>query len=45
MFSGLAAQENPARRWTAIVSFTLQAAVVAAALVYPLSFIRIRCHE
>ena len=36
MFSGLAAQENPARRWTAIVSFTLQAAVVAAALVYPL---------
>jgi protein TonB len=37
MFSGLAvAQENPARRWTALVSFTLQAMLVAAALTYPL---------
>lgn len=37
MFSGLAtAQQNPIRRWTAMASFTLQAAVVAAALVYPL---------
>jgi protein TonB len=37
MFSGLSeVQEAPVRRWTAIVSFTLQAAVVAVALVYPL---------
>src|ERR1700737_3567833 len=37
MFSGLSeVQEVPVRRWTAIVSFTLQAALVAAALVYPL---------
>src|ERR1700722_9546915 len=39
MFSGLAeVQEVHARRWTAIVSFTLQAALVAAALVYPLLY-------
>jgi protein TonB len=39
MFSGLAeVQETPVRRWTAIVSFTLQAALVAAALVYPLLY-------
>ena len=39
MFSGLAeVQEIPVRRWTAIVSFTLQAALVAAALVYPLLY-------
>ena len=37
MFSGLAtAEQNPIRRWTAMASFTLQAAVVAAGLVYPL---------
>ena len=37
MFSGLAvSQDVPARRWTALASFTLQAAVVAAALIYPL---------
>lgn len=37
MFSGLAvANENPARRWTALVSFTLQALLVAVALAYPL---------
>ena len=39
MFSGLAeVQEAPVRRWTAVVSFTLQAALVAAALVYPLLY-------
>lgn len=39
MFSGLSeVQEAPVRRWTAIVSFTLQAALVAAALVYPLLY-------
>ena len=39
MFSGLAeVQQAPVRRWTAIVSFTLQAAIVAAALVYPLLY-------
>jgi protein TonB len=39
MFSGLAeVQEVPVRRWTALVSFTLQAALVAAALVYPLLY-------
>jgi hypothetical protein len=39
MFSGLAeVQETPVRRWTALVSFTLQAALVAAALVYPLLY-------
>lgn len=37
MFSGLdTAQPHPARRWTAALSFTLQAALVAAALVLPL---------
>jgi len=37
MFSGLAeVQDAPVRRWTALVSFTLQAALVGAALVYPL---------
>ena len=37
MFSGLSvAQEPAARRWTALTSFTLQAALVAAALVLPL---------
>ena len=39
MFSGLPeVQEAPVRRWTAIVSFTLQAAIVAVALVYPLLY-------
>jgi hypothetical protein len=39
MFSGLAeVQETPVRRWTAVVSFTLQAAFVAVALVYPLLY-------
>ena len=39
MFSGLAeVQEAPVRRWTALVSFTLQAALVAVALVYPLLY-------
>lgn len=37
MFSELAAaHENPARRWTALASFTLQAMLAAAALTYPL---------
>ena len=36
MFSGLSvAQEPAARRWTALTSFTLQAALVAAALIFP----------
>jgi protein TonB len=39
MFSGLAeVQEAPVRHWTAVVSFTLQAALVALALVYPLLY-------
>jgi protein TonB len=39
MFDGLdVAQEIPARRWTAIASFTLQAALVAAALAMPLLY-------
>jgi hypothetical protein len=37
MFSGLSvAQEPVARRWTTLTSFTLQAALVAAALVLPI---------
>jgi protein TonB len=37
MFTELAvSQGSPVRRWTAIASFTLQAALVAVALVYPL---------
>jgi periplasmic protein TonB len=37
MFSGLSvAQEHAARRWTALTSFTLQAALVAAALIFPM---------
>lgn len=37
MFSDLAVAHGvPVRRWTAIASFSLQAALVAAALVYPL---------
>lgn len=36
MFSGLDAAQNPTRRWTAMVSFTLQAALLAAALIVPL---------
>jgi len=39
MFSGSAlADEHPTRRWTALVSFALQAAAVAAAMVYPLLY-------
>ena len=37
MFTGLeTAQAHPARRWTAVVSFSLQALLVATALVFPL---------
>ena len=37
MFTELAvSQGSPVRRWTAIASFTLQAALVAVALIYPL---------
>lgn len=37
MFSDLAVAHGvPVRRWTAVVSFSLQAAMVAAALIYPL---------
>jgi len=39
MFSDLAVAETvPVRRWTAIASFTLQAATVAVALAYPLLY-------
>ena len=39
MFSDLAAsQGSPVRRWTAMASFTLQAALIAVALVYPLLY-------
>jgi periplasmic protein TonB len=39
MFSGLTEiQEAPVRRWTALASFTVQATLVAAALVYPLLY-------
>jgi protein TonB len=39
MFSDLAvSQGSPVRRWTAVASFTLQAALVAAALIYPLLY-------
>ena len=37
MFSTLT-EQNPARRWTALVSFTLQAAIVSAALIIPLLY-------
>lgn len=37
MFAGIdVVHDHPSRRWTAIASFTAQAAVVGAALVYPL---------
>ncbi len=37
MFSGLAVSHDaPARRWTALASFTLQAAAVAALVAYPM---------
>lgn len=37
MFAGIDVSKNhPMRRWTALASFTLQAALVAVALVYPL---------
>src|SRR6266567_7395200 len=38
MFSGLSAAQPSARRWTALASFTLQAAVIAAALVLPMFY-------
>jgi protein TonB len=39
MFSGLAVPETiPVRRWTAVLSFTLQAAAIAAALVIPMLY-------
>jgi protein TonB len=39
MFSDLAvSQGSPVRRWTAVASFSLQAALVAVALVYPLLY-------
>lgn len=39
MFSDIAlCQGSPVRRWTAVASFTLQAALVGAALVYPLLY-------
>lgn len=37
MFAGIdVAHDHPSRRWTAIASFTAQAALVGAALVYPI---------
>ena len=39
MFAGIdVATDHPSRRWTAIASFTVQAAVVGAALVYPILY-------
>jgi protein TonB len=38
MFSGLSPAQPAARRWTAVASFTLQAAIVAAALVFPMLY-------
>ena len=38
MFSGLSAAQPSARRWTALASFTLQATVVTAALVFPMLY-------
>ena len=38
MFSGLSAAQPSARRWTALASFTLQAFLVAAALVFPMLY-------
>jgi periplasmic protein TonB len=38
MFSGLSAAQPSARRWTALASFTLQVALIAAALVFPMLY-------
>ena len=38
MFSGLSIVQPSARRWTALTSFTLQAALVATLLVFPLLY-------
>ena len=38
MFSGLSAVQPSTRRWTALASFTLQAAAVAVALVFPMLY-------
>lgn len=38
MFSGLSPAQPAARRWTALASFTLQAAIVAVALVFPMLY-------
>ena len=39
MFAGIdVAEDHPSRSWTAIVSFTLQATLVGAALVYPILY-------
>src|SRR5712692_7279117 len=38
MFSGLSAPQPSVRRWTALTSFTLQAAAIAVALVFPMLY-------
>jgi protein TonB len=38
MFSGLSVAQPAARRWTALASFTLQAAVVTSVLVFPMLY-------
>ena len=38
MFSGLSPAQPSARRWTALASFTLQAVLVTAALVFPMLY-------
>ena len=38
MFSGLSATQPSTRRWTALASFTLQAVLVTAALVFPMLY-------
>jgi protein TonB len=38
MFSGLAASQPSARRWTTLASFSLQAAVIAAVIVLPMFY-------
>lgn len=40
MFSGLEVAHDPRRRWTALASFTLQVALVSAALVVPMIYPR-----
>ncbi len=38
MFSGLSVVQLPARRWTALASFTLQSTIIAAVLAFPMLY-------